>query len=237
MAGSSEIVLRVLGKWWGFMSCAIWTLFGLCVLIFNPASHTEVKIYFLLAAVSLLLALCQTIYGQHKELARLKSLPPEISLSIQDVVLHRTGDEEWRWKNGEFLVQASTTLLKTASTKVTYSAQLVFRGEVVDLIPFHDLSEWEIIERRYYKHLGEGIRARFATNPRELTGDLELQQKNEGWLHFRIEGMVESEIAKRTLRLYAVAKNGMVFCDEDLAMHHTVRSDLVAMRKYLPKQQ
>jgi hypothetical protein len=43
--------------------------------------------------------------------------------------------------------------------------------------------------------------------------------------------MGETDIAKRTLRLYAKVKGGACYADEELAKHHVVRSDLVAMRR------
>jgi hypothetical protein len=243
MSESAGIVKRVFGKWWGYMSCAIWTFFGFYVLSFSPTSKLQVRIYFLLAAASLLFALCQTIYIQHRELIRLKSIPPEIALSIHEVVLHRTGDEEWRWKNGEFLVQVSAELLNLPSATVEYSAQLVFRGDVIELATIRDIDRWEIIERKYYQQLYPNTpsmsrpRKDFTTNPAAIAENLTRSIRNEGWLHFQIEGMGESDIAKRTLRLYARSMNGSTHRDEGLAQHHVVRSDLVAMRKYFPKPQ
>lgn len=167
----------------------------------------------------------------------LETLPPEIELSIKDVVMHRTGDGEWRWKNGEFLVQVSAELLKLPASTVEYSAQLVFRGEIIQLTAIKDIGEWEIIERKYYQQLYPNTpsmsrpRKDFVTNPAVITESLTRTIRNEGWLHFQVEGMAESDIAKRTLRLYATSKSGGCHADEELAKHHVVRSDLVAMRK------
>ena len=224
----------VLSKWWGLMSCAFWTLLALWVLISNPNAKSQLIAYFALAGFSLLLALLQTIYRQHNEIGRLTALPPEITLTIHDVVMHRTGDEEWKWRFGHFLVQVSTELLNMPSVKVDYAAQLVFRGEVVELSPIKDVEQWEIIERKYYDHLGSRPRQSFVTNPNPIAETLVRSIKHEGWLHFQIDGMTESEIAKRTLRLYVTSKNGGPHVDEELAKHHVVRSDLVAMMKLRP---
>jgi len=84
-------------------------------------------------------------------LEQLKSAPPQIELVIHDVVMHRTGDREQRWKNGEFLVQVSAELLNLPSARVEYSAELVYRGEVIELAAVKDVNEWEIIERKYFQ--------------------------------------------------------------------------------------
>lgn len=228
-----------LTKWWGLMSCALWTFLGLWILVYNPTAKHQIIAYFLLAAISLLLALLQTIYRLSKELKALKAAPPEIKLAIEDVVMHRTGDRESRWKNGEFLVQVSAELVNLPTTAVEYSAHLVFRGDVIKLTAIKDIDEWEIIERKYYQQINQSMsrpRESFVTNPAAITEDLTRSVRNEGWLHFQISGMSESEIAKRTLRLYATAESGGCYADEELAKHHVVRSDLVAMRKYVPAQ-
>jgi len=223
--------LGALSKWWGLMSCAFWTLLGLWVLVYNPTAKSQLSAFWALAGFSLLIALLQTIYRQHKELESLKSLPPEIKLVIHDVVMHRTGDEEWRWRFGHFLVQVSAELQNMAEATVEYSAHLDFRGEVIPLQPIKDVEHWEVIERKYYDHLGNRPRQLFTTNPSPIAEKLIRSTKHEGWLHFQIDGMTETEIAKRTLRLYATAKTGGPHIDEELAPHHVVRSDLVAMMK------
>lgn len=219
------------------MSCAIWTLLGLWVLTYNPNAKSQLVAYFSLAGFSLLLALMQTIYQQRKELMRLKSLPPDIKLTIHDVVMHRTGDEEWKWRFGHFLVQVSAELQNMPEIKIEYAAHLVFRGETVQLELIKDVERWEIIERKYYVHLGSRPRQLFVTNPSPIAENLVRSIKHEGWLHFQIDGMIETEIAKRTLRLYATSTNGGPHVDEELARHHVVRSELVAMKKYTPKPQ
>ena len=108
------------------MSCAFWTFLALWILLKNPSASTQVAAYFALAGFSLLCALLLTILRLHKEVERLNALPPEIEIAIEDVVMHRTGDEEWRWKNGEFLVQVSAELFNLPSVTVEYSAQLVW---------------------------------------------------------------------------------------------------------------
>jgi hypothetical protein len=174
---------------------------------------------------------------QFQESKRLGEIPPEITLTIHDVVMHRTGDQEWRWKNGEFLVQVSAELLNITTAEVEYSAQLVFRGDALPLTALGDVDEWEIIERRYYQQPYPNTpsmsrsRSSFVTNPSAITKHLTRSIRNEGWLHFQIEGMGETDIAKRTLRLYATAKSGGSYTDRELAQDHIVRSDLVAMRK------
>ena len=236
-----SVIWDFLKAWWGYMSCALWTFMGFGVLILNPAATTQKTIYFCLAGVSLFLALIQTLVSQNGELRKLKRIVPEIDLKIEDVVMHRTGDQGSRWKNGEFLVQVSAKLLNLPSTIVEYSAQLVFRGEVVKLTPIKDLDGWEIIERKYYQQQQlypnspippQGpTRSSFVTNPAAITELLVRSVRNEGWLHFQIEGMGETDIAKRTLRLYVTANGGACYADEELAKHHVVRSDLVAMRR------
>jgi len=105
-----------------------------------------------------------------------------------------------------------------------------------------DIDRWEIIERKYYQQLYPNTpsmsrpRKDFVTNPAAITENLTRSIRNEGWLHFQIEGMKEADIAKRTLRLYAAAKCGGCYKDEELATHHVVKSDLVAMPKYISKQ-
>jgi hypothetical protein len=127
--------------------------------------------------------------------------------------------------------------LNLTAAEVEYSAQLVFRGEVIELAAIKDIHEWEIVERKYYQQLYPNTpsmlrpRQNFVTNPAAITENLSRSIRNEGWLHFQIEGMGETDIAKRTLRLYATAKRGACYADEELAKHHVVRSDLVAMRR------
>jgi hypothetical protein len=242
ISGMENPVLSVLSKWWGFMSCAFWTFLGLWILLKNPSAKIQVIAYFALAGFSLLCALLQTIYRLYKEVKRLNALPPEIKLAIEDVVMHRTGDEEWRWKNGEFLVQVSAELLNLPSATVEYSAQLVFRGEVIHLTAIKDIDRWEIIERKYYQQLYPNTpsmsrpRRDFVTNPVAITENLTRSIRSEGWLHFQIEGMGETDITKRVLRLYATSHSGGCHADEELAKHHVVSSDLVAMTKSFPKQ-
>lgn len=229
-------VWGVVSKWWGFMSCAFWTFLGLWILVYSPSAKNQVAAYFALAGFSLLCALLQTIYRLDKQIKRLNALPPEIKIAVEDVVMHRTGDKDWRWKNGEFLVQVTAELLNLPETMVEYSAQLVFRGEVVQLTAINDIDRWEIIEREYYQQLYPNTpgmsrpRKDFVTNPAAITENLTRSIRNEGWLHFQIEGMGESDIAKRTLRVYAISKSGGCHADKKLAEHHVVRSDLVAMR-------
>ncbi len=154
----------------------------------------------------------------------LGAVPVQIALAIHDVVMHRTGDQESRWKNGEFLVQVSAELLNLAAAQVEYSAQLVFRGEALPLTGIRDVEKWEIIERRYYQTLhmypnsplpSRPLRSSFVTNPSAIAEHLTRSVRNEGWLHFQIEGMGETDIAKRTLRLYATAKGGSCYADEE----------------------
>jgi hypothetical protein len=149
--------------------------------------------------------------------------------------LYRTGDEEWKWRFGDFLVQASAELQNMPDAKVEFAAQLVFRGETVQLKLIKDVERWEVIERNYYKHLGSRPRQLFVTNPSPIAENLVRSIKHEGWLHFQIDGMTETEIARRTLRLYATSATGGPHVDEELAKHHVVRSELVAMRKYIPE--
>lgn len=185
----------------------------------------------------------RTIESKDEEIEELRAVPPEIKLTIENVVMHRTGDQELRWKNGEFLVQASAELLNLPSATVEYSAQLVFRGEVIELATIRDIDRWEIIERKYFQQMYPNTpsmcrpRQDFVTNPAAITDNLTRSIRNEGWLHFQIEGMGESDIAKRTLRVYARSVNGSTYRDQELAQHHVVRSDLVAMRKYFPTPQ
>lgn len=213
------------------MSCAFWTLLGLWVLLYNPNAKSQLIAYFSLAGISLIVALLQTIYRQHKELERLKALPPDIKLIVHDVVMHRTGDEEWKWRFGHFLVQVSAELQNMPDAKIEYAGHLVFRGETIQLQPIKDVQRWEIIERKYYEHLGSRPRQFFVTNPSPIAESLTRSVKHEGWLHFQVDGMPEAEIAKRTLRLYATSSNGGPHVDEELAKHHVVRSELVAMMK------
>lgn len=161
---------------------------------------------------------------------------PEISLVIHDVVMHRTGDGNSRFRYGELLVQASAQTKEPTPVTVSYSAQLVFRGTVVELERLDDLHQWEIIERKYYDHLGSRPRREFVMDPPSLSTNL-ATIKSEGWLHFRVDGMPETQIAKRTLRLYANTPRGSTHADRELAQDHVVRSDLVAMRKYAPTPQ
>jgi hypothetical protein len=213
------------------MSCAIWTLLGIWVLLYNPNAKSQLIAYFSLAGISLVFALLQTIYRLHVELESLKALPPDIKLIVHDVVMHRTGDEEWKWRFGHFLVQVSAELQNMPEATIEYAAQLIYRGEVIQLQPIKDVEQWEIIERKYYEHLGSRSRESFITTPSPIAENLTRSVKQEGWLHFQIDGMPESEIAKRTLRLYATSSNGAVHVDEELAKHHVVRSELVAMKK------
>ncbi len=222
-------------KWWAYMSCAIWTVLGLWALVFKPNDTKQIHAYFIIAGASLIAAFLQTIYQQHQEIKILKARPPEINLEIHNVVLHRTNKGELKYINAEFLVQASSTLISHQSLKVEYSAQLVFRGEVADLIPLRDLKDWEVVDRQYYQHLGSGISSDFKTNPVPLTQDLEIQRKNEGWLHFRVEGMADSQIAKRVLRLYAISEYGKAHCDENLAKRQVSASSLVVRKKFVER--
>lgn len=195
------------------------------------------KAYCLILAGAILGACFLAWREQFLEREKLCKIPPEIVLVIQDVVMHRTGDQELKWKNGEFFVQASAELLNLPSATVEYSAQLVYRGEVIELAAIKDIREWKIIERKYYQQLYPSMsrpRQNFVTNPAAITENLSRSIRNEGWLHFQIEGMSETDIAKRTLRLYATAKGGACSADEELAKHHVVQSDLVAMRKIYP---
>jgi len=213
--------------------------------------RTTLWIYAIAFGVYLLVHLVRTAWKLDKDLSGrrdalekrvfdLESVPAVIKLTIENVVMHRTGDQELKWKNGEFLVQASGELLNLRSATVEYSAQLVFRGEVIELAAIKDIREWEIIERKYSQQLYPNTpsmsrpRQSFVTNPAAITENLSRSIRNEGWLHFQIEGMGETDIAKRTLRLYATAKGGACYADEELAKHHVVRSDLVAMRKIYP---
>jgi hypothetical protein len=221
--------------WWGYMSCALWTFMGFGVLIFKPTATHQKTIYFCLAGVSLVLAVAQTVIAQGRELKRLKLIAPEIELTIEDVVMHRTGDQELRWKNGELLIQVSARLLNIPSATVEYSAQLVFRGGIIDLALIEDVEKWELMERKYYQSLqmypNSPWRSSFVTNPVAIAHLLVRSVRNEGWLHFQIENMSDTDIAKRTLRLYARANGGAHYVDEELAKHHVVGSEVVAMRK------
>jgi hypothetical protein len=193
--------------------------------------------------VSLFLAFVRTLVAKNAEIRKLQCIAPEMDLKIEDVVMHRTGDEVSPWKNGEFLVQVSTKLLNTPSTTVKYSAQLVFRGEVIQLKHIEDLDAWEIIERKYFQGLQMynnsplptlPLRSSFVTSLAAITNLLVRSVRNEGWLHFQVEGIGEADIAKRTLRLYATASTGACYADEELAKHHVVNSQLVAMRRIPP---
>lgn len=238
--GRWAAIWNFLEAWWGYMSCAVWTFAGFGVLIWNPTATTQKTIYFCLAIASLFWALIQTVVTRSGEIRKLKRIAPEIDLKIQDVVMQRSGNEESRWQNGEFLVQVSAELLNIRSITVEYSAQLVFRGEVIQLRPIDDVNGWELIERRYFQNRqmysnsplpALPLRSSFVTNPTLMANLLVRSVRNEGWLHFRIEGMGENDIAKRTLRLYATASTGACYTDEELDKHHVVRSNLVAMRK------
>jgi hypothetical protein len=195
---------------------------------------TALVIYFLAVAVRTPKRLDSEIQRRCEELQarvnELEAMPPEISLEIQDVVMHRTGDGDARFRYGEFLIQASAQSLKTAPVAVSYSAQLVFRGTVIELERLDDLERWEIIERRYYQNLGSRARQDFVTDPEPLNTIL-TTTKSEGWLHFRVDGMREMAIAKHLIRLYANAQSGSRFTDRELAQDHVVKSELVAMRK------
>ena len=204
---------------------------GFGVLILNPAATTQKTIYFCLAGVSLFFALIQTIVTQNGEIRKLKRIAPEIDLKIQDVVMNGMA----------CLVQVSAQLLNMPSASVEYSAQLVFRGEVIELATIKDVHEWEIVEHKYYQQPYPNTpsmflpKQNFAINPVAITENLSRSVRNEGWLHFQIDGMGETEIAKRTLRLYAISEDGHSQpVDEDMARHHRVASKLIAKKKYLP---
>lgn len=161
----------------------------------------------------------------------------DASLIIHDVVMHRTGDCESPYRYGEFLVQVSAQA--PSQIVVEYSAQLVFRGTTRELELVDDVGDWEIVEREYYKQLERNIlpdRRKFITNPSALTKEL-TTKRSEGWLHFRVDGMGETDIARRTLRLYANTTYGSIHADRELAQDHVVRSNLVAMRKLRIRQQ
>lgn len=99
------------------------------------------------------------------------------------------------------------------------------------------MGNWEVIERDYFKHPGLRPRRTYVTNVAPLDTSLSVLIKSEGWLHFRVDGLTEHQIAERTLRLYATTEGNSWHVDEELAGHHVVRSTLVMMRKYTPKQQ
>jgi len=239
-------------NWVGKMTATLSVVLGIAPIVF-PSFFVGDKgllrtqwCWWLASALSFVVA-ARMAWGEQRmqrlkaesQLADICAQPPEIKLAIEDVVMHRTGDNEWRWKNGEFLVQVSAELLNLPSSTVEYSAQLVFRGEVIELSTIRDVDKWEIVERKYYQQPYPSMsrpREYFVTNPAAITDNLFRSIRNEGWLHFQIEGMGETEIAKRNLRLYAQSKNGGCYCDEELAKHHVVRSDLVAMRKYISTQ-
>lgn len=230
---------RVFAAWWGYMSCAIFTFLSAGTLIWNPSATQQLSIYAGLAAACLIAGCLTTMISLRKEIIDLKSVPPDVELKIEDVVMLRTGDGEAPWANGEFFVQVSVKLLNIPSTNVQYSAQLVFRGEAIELASIQDIDAWEIIERRYFQQPYPNTpsmtlpKQKFLTNPVAVTETLRRSIRNEGWLHFSIEDMREADIAKRTLRLYATASTNACYADEDLTKHHPVRSKLVAMRKPL----
>ncbi len=182
-------------------------------------------------------SLSKELEAVKSEIQDLKSLPPGIDLAIEEVVMHRTGEEGRRWENGELLIQVTAELINLSSSVVEYSAQLAFRGEVVQLTQISDVEEWEITERKFfhqpYPNTPEGLRPKseFTTSPIPITKTLIRTIKNEGWLHFRARGMGDSDITKRTLRLYASNENGACYVDEPLTKHNIVGSNLVARKK------
>jgi hypothetical protein len=134
---------EVVKKFWGYMSCALWTIMGFGVLVFSPTANTQKTLYFSLAGASLALALIQTVASQHRELKTLRSLSPEIDFVIHNVVNHRTGDKEWPWRFAHLLVQVSVELGNLPEVAIEYTGFLVFRGETIPLQLTSDVEQWE----------------------------------------------------------------------------------------------
>jgi hypothetical protein len=78
MAEILAVLWQVIKNWWAFMSCAFWTFAGLWQLSSNPTSWTQIKVFFILAGLSLVLGFLQTIFTEHrKRIAAEKKLEAE----------------------------------------------------------------------------------------------------------------------------------------------------------------
>jgi hypothetical protein len=193
------------------------------------------------ALVLLVCTLTFIVIHAYRRSVRKQKLPNvahvELALEIGNVINHRTGTEGNPYRYGDLFVQASVQLLHPSVIDVTYSAQIVFRGGVLDLEQLNDVGSWEVMERDYFKHPGLRPRSTYVTNITPLDSSLSNLRKSEGWLHFRIEGLTEHQIDERTLRLYAAIDGRSWHVDEELAGHTVVRSALVVMRKLVPRPQ
>jgi len=211
------------------MSCAIWTGMGFYILVWKPNETTQKGIYFGLAVVSLVFAFVQTIVSQQKEISRLKSVPPEVELKVEDLVRHRSPSSSERWRYADIFVQVSALLRVPASIEVEYTLDLIKRGSTLRAEFVNDLREWQVIERAYFQHLGSAPQRYFYRAMPPLDANLSVTRKCDGWLHFRFDGLSDTEITGSRMRLNAVTRYGLVSIEQELV--GTLMGPLVVLRK------
>jgi hypothetical protein len=221
-------LLATLRMWWGYMSSAVFTALTIVTLVWNPTSKTQLWIYGSLAIVLMIGAEGQTIFQQYRKIRKLEATPPEIDLKVEDVILSRSSEGESRWQNGEFFLRCSALLNNRKEEKVKYAAQLVFRGEEMNLNLLEDLDSWMIRDRDIDRHYS---RDTLAVTPKPLANSLEIQHKHEGWLHFQVKNFSEHQVQQTTLRLYVIGEHGKAHCDVSLKNHLPYHSDLVPQRR------
>lgn len=200
---------------------------------FNPTATAQTKVYFVLAGVSLFCAFCQTICTQQKEITSLNQRSPEIDLSIEELVRHRSaGDIAWQY--ADIFIQVSAHLHAPPSVLVKYAVDLVRGGTVTHTRLIDDVREWRIIDRNYYKQLSRGIVSNeLHQDAQPLPSSLSVISKSDGWLHFQLEGLSDIEITKSKLRLTAASPHGMVYVEKDLA--GTLIRPLIVQRRVTMK--
>jgi len=149
------------------MSCAAWTLLGFYVRVFNPTAKTQMELFFAVAGASLLVALLRTISEQQSEVKRLRLVPPEMSIVIEDLAFSRSSGDVSRFQYAELFILATVHLRHPACANVKYALEIIWKGHSTKGQLINDLQRWEIIDKRYSKHLGENIRDSFVKNWRE----------------------------------------------------------------------
>ena len=146
-------------------------------------------------------------FDAQEELARVKEAALSIGFEIHDVIHHAHIVSQTEW-NRDIFLRVSATLSSPRRVEVRYELAVILGGKTVVANWLRDVESWCTWDREIALTplLRGGSKPRY--NIDELSPTLEMGQKIDGWLHFRMAWLPDGEMGKCKLRLLAKSEYG-----------------------------
>jgi hypothetical protein len=210
---------QLVKRWWALMSCALFTVLGTYAAYAGKDGVWVVRATLALAVVCFVIAILQELWRERGKRLELEAVQFAAKLQIQD---RSTGPSLDRLKRGigHIFFLADVELAHPESAEVSYSLDLIKQGITYTAGWAQDVEEWQVFDK------GENRGEAFPLPVHIVRG-----KKVDGWLHFRVDGIGETELRGCRIRLWANTQRGSAYCEYPGNAWPMPRKDLTMKKK------